>query len=452
MPVTDQTPDVMLYDSNGVELAVANGVAIPVGTRGLLAAGSDGTNARFILLDASGRQLAVGAAASGAAVAGNPVLVAGSDGANARTLLTDATGKLIIGTTGATDVTSTGNLNALNVAVQVALAGLAGAGMQLSAGTLIGTLVAELSFDGGTTWVSTFFFDPTTDLTASSLVFSAANTATARSFFASSGASHVRVRVSAFTSGTASCQLRASAVENSTLTTLDSTNIKGTQFGTVTTAATTNVPIRASTYNEPAANAQRSISSANANDTAAGTGARQVRITYYTATFTGPFTEDVTLNGVAAVNTVATNICYIESIKVISVGSGGQNAGILTLFNATAGGGGTLATVNAGDNQTLWAQHYVATGKQCSVSIISGHNSNASNGTIVTLRSKSLGGTAPDIQISDFIRVGGRGGIQASRPRTVPLIVTGPARLLLYGAPEGTPSITTRASFDYYDQ
>lgn len=452
MPVTDQTPDVMLYDSNGVELAVANGIAIPVGTRGLLAAGSDGANARFVLVDASGRQLAVGAAANGAAVAGNPVLMAGSDGANARTLLTDATGKLQVAASGGGDVTATGNLNALNATVQVALSGLSGAGMQLAAGTLIGTLVAELSFDDGTTWVSTFFFDPATDLTSSSIVFGAANTATARSFFASSGVSHVRVRVSAFTSGTASAQLRASVVDASTLQTLESTDVKGTKFGTVTTTATTNVPLRASTYNEPAANAQRSISSANANDTAAGTGARQVRITYYTATFTGPFTEDVALNGVAAVNTVATNICYIESIVVISVGSGGQNAGILTLFNATAGGGGTLATVNAGDNQTLWAQHYVATGKRCSVTLIAGHNNNASNGTLMTLRNKPLGGTAPDIQISDFIRAGSGSGGQVSRLYTVPLIVLGPARLLLYGAPEGTPNIISRGSFDYYDQ
>jgi len=96
MPVNDQTPDVMLYDSNGVEMAVANGVAIPVGTRGLLSVGSDGANARFLLVDASGRQIAVGAAASGAVPAGNPALVAGSDGAAVRTLLTDTTGRLYV--------------------------------------------------------------------------------------------------------------------------------------------------------------------------------------------------------------------------------------------------------------------------------------------------------------------------------------------------------------------
>lgn len=54
----------------------------------VIAGGSDGTNARYILVDSSGRQITVGAAASGAAVAGNPVLVGGSDGTNARTIRT----------------------------------------------------------------------------------------------------------------------------------------------------------------------------------------------------------------------------------------------------------------------------------------------------------------------------------------------------------------------------
>lgn len=44
----------------------------------------DGTNQRFCLTDTSGRPIVVGAAASGAAVTGNPVLGGGSDGTNAR--------------------------------------------------------------------------------------------------------------------------------------------------------------------------------------------------------------------------------------------------------------------------------------------------------------------------------------------------------------------------------
>ncbi len=91
-------------------MAVANGVAIPGGTRGYLQAGSDGANARFVSVDTSGRQLAVGAAASGAAVAGNPVLTAGSDGANARSLLVDASGRQIaVGAAAAAAAAPVGN-------------------------------------------------------------------------------------------------------------------------------------------------------------------------------------------------------------------------------------------------------------------------------------------------------------------------------------------------------
>lgn len=56
--------------------------------------GSDGTNVRRILTDTSGRQIAVGAAASGATAAGNPVLIAGVDtaGPNARAIHTDSAG------------------------------------------------------------------------------------------------------------------------------------------------------------------------------------------------------------------------------------------------------------------------------------------------------------------------------------------------------------------------
>lgn len=49
-----------------------------------------------VLVDTAGRALVSGAAADGAAVAGNPVLVAGSDGTNAQTIRTDAAGDVLI--------------------------------------------------------------------------------------------------------------------------------------------------------------------------------------------------------------------------------------------------------------------------------------------------------------------------------------------------------------------
>lgn len=115
MPVNDQTPDVVLYDSNGVEMNVSNGVATPVGTRGLIVAGTDGTTTRFISTDTSGRQITVGAAAAGVPPIGNPQVVAGSDG-NVRVLKTDATGQLYVITGGSAEQAT---WSALAPAVQI---------------------------------------------------------------------------------------------------------------------------------------------------------------------------------------------------------------------------------------------------------------------------------------------------------------------------------------------
>ncbi len=148
--------------------------------------------------------------------------------------------------------------------------------------------------------------------------------------------------------------------------------INGFTHGRVATSATTTVPIRATTYTEPASAAQRSVASASANDTSAGTGARTVRITYFDGSMNGPYTETVTLNGTTPVNTTATDIRYVEKIEVLTVGSGGVNAGIITLYGSTAGGGGTVGTIAASDNQTFWAHHYVRNGKTANITSITG--------------------------------------------------------------------------------
>lgn len=109
-------------------------------------------------------------------------------------------------------VGSAGTLNALNAVATVSTSGHSSVGMFLAAGTLVGTIIPEISMDGGTTWVPTFFDDPSTGNKVSSIVFSVANTATTRTIIGAGGTSTARVRVSAFTSGTASCTLRATEV------------------------------------------------------------------------------------------------------------------------------------------------------------------------------------------------------------------------------------------------
>jgi hypothetical protein len=86
---------VILTDTSGrVENVGAAASGAAVAGNPVLIAGSDGTDARTVLTDTSGRIENVGAAASGAAVAGNPVLIGGSDGTDARTILTDTSGRV----------------------------------------------------------------------------------------------------------------------------------------------------------------------------------------------------------------------------------------------------------------------------------------------------------------------------------------------------------------------
>jgi hypothetical protein len=127
----------------------------------------------------------------------------------------------IQGVTGATELpvvandnTATGVLGALNASVSILLAGTMGVGFQLAAGTLVGTIVAELSFDGGTTWNTTFIDNPTTSSKVSSIVFGSSNTATAGTIVGAGGAGLARMRVSAYTSGTANITLRSSQIND----------------------------------------------------------------------------------------------------------------------------------------------------------------------------------------------------------------------------------------------
>ena len=116
--------------------------------------------------------------------------------------------------------------------------------------------------------------------------------------------------------------------------------LSGVIGGYIGTSAVTLVACRATTYTEPASAAQRSVASSSASDSAAGTGTRTIRITYYDNSMNGPYYEDITMNGTTPVNTVATNIRFIECICSMTVGSNGGNVGTITLFNSTAGGGG----------------------------------------------------------------------------------------------------------------
>lgn len=237
------------------------------------------------------------------------------------------------------------------------------------------------------------------------------------------------------------------------VTTAPGNTVPGIGIGYITTTTTTPAAVRATTYTEQTSNAQRSIASASANDTAAGTGARTAKITYYTATFTGPYTETLTLNGTTGVNTVATNICYIEKIEVLTAGSGGANAGIITLYSAINKGGVAIGTIAASDNRTFWAHHYVATGMILRItSVCVGHNgTTVGSGGLFVLRSTTLGVSGGiDVQVADFVRLYGQSST-ITRNYGSPIKLSGPVRVTAWVTPESSTSVIYRAAFDYYE-
>jgi hypothetical protein len=234
---------------------------------------------------------------------------------------------------------------------------------------------------------------------------------------------------------------------------LPTTNSKFT-FGTVTTAAINiQVPVEKTTYTEQATNGQRSFASSNPGDAAAGTGARTILLTYYDQTCAGPFTETITMNGTSRVNTVATNICFIESIKVLTVGSNGSNLGTITMFTQPTSGGTTIGTVAVGDNQTFWAHHYVAAGTTCYIFGFSVNNASTAvgNGAVFVLKADdpTVSGSVSN-QISDYHRLYGQSST-STRTYLSPIQVPGPAFIRAYVSPESNTSMVQRASFDYID-
>lgn len=221
-------------------------------------------------------------------------------------------------------------------------------------------------------------------------------------------------------------------------------------IGYVTTASTGFAAVRASAYSEPSSNAQRSLASSDAADASAGTGARVVRITYFDSSLSGVLTEDVTLSGTTPVNTVASDICFIESIVVISAGSQLANVGTVTLFAGTAGGGGAIGSVLPGDNQSQWCHHYVAASARAKLTGFSGHSRGPAGGTLHIRQTLPTIANTPETTIAPVIRLSP--GVDAHIPfDRSPIIVVGPARIAAYVKPESPISNDWQAGFDYYE-
>ncbi len=133
------------------------------------------------------------------------------------------------------------------------------------------------------------------------------------------------------------------------------------RFGNLTSTSASEVLVSARAYVEQASQAQRSIQSTSATDSdGAGTGARQVRITYLDSNYVLK-TEDVFTNGTTKVNTVATDIRFIERFEVIK---GVAAVGAIQLMTGTTGGATEFCGISVGTTEAFLCHHYVPAGKR----------------------------------------------------------------------------------------
>lgn len=216
--------------------------------------------------------------------------------------------------------------------------------------------------------------------------------------------------------------------------------------GYVATSATSNAAVRATPYTAPGSNGQRSLVSTSANDTAAGTGARTVLVTYLDAAF-AVHQETVTLNGTTPVNTAGTNIAYVESMKVATVGAGAVNAGVISMTSAVAGGGSTVGSIAVADQQTWWCHHYVPAGVTCYLLSFSGAGTVVGGVTnLIHLPSLAVAG-APTTQIGPILVHSAPG--RDEHKFDAPLAIPGPDLVYANEAPLAVTASKTFANIEY---
>jgi len=105
---------------------------------------------------------------------------------------------------------------------------------------------------------------------------------------------------------------------------------------------------------------QLQLSSSSANDTSAGTGVQTLDV-HYLDTSGVEQQETIIMNGVTPVNTVATDIDFIQWIHTKTVGAGGVAAGNISAEDT--GGAVVYEYLAAGGNQSLSAKYKVPTAK-----------------------------------------------------------------------------------------
>lgn len=236
--------------------------------------------------------------------------------------------------------------------------------------------------------------------------------------------------------------------------------LSGSLADTVTaymgTSAASNQAIRATAYTEQTGSGVfRSLKSSVGTDVSGSTGAWQVQIKYYDDSMNGPFYETVNLNGTGSVNTVNTNIRFVDWMKSVLVGSNGINDGTITLFNGANGVGSAIGTIAAGDGQTFWSHHYVRSGRvaymrQYAYGTVTNPGVAANGMKVFARRSQPLTPNSYTEIKGTWIRVVPASSTQQGSYE-VPFQFPGPCRMELVARPDTTGSATVFTAYGYYE-
>jgi hypothetical protein len=255
-----------------------------------------------------------------------------------------------------------GTFAALNSTVQISMLGNESVGFQIAAGTFIGDLLPETSFDNGLTWNQTYFSMATTFTKQAVIGFASANTATAGTIVVPGGTNLVRIRAFVYTSGTCSITINASKSDDPTLATFITPSANpmppslAIMGGSVTTAAPT--------YTTALANALSLNTSGGLRVDGSGV-TQPVSGTVATTQSTSPWADNITEIGGVAVAAVAkgvqaTNALGVQELKdsgrtplvyEISAVAGVTTEALLSLTPLTgfvAGAAATTFTITSG--------------------------------------------------------------------------------------------------------
>lgn len=387
-------------------------------------------NSAVTIIDLAGNSAVV---TSGSTSTASGLMVAGSDGAIAHFLLTDTSGRQII----------TGSVN------------VSGSfGSQDSSGRqyVVGTVASGSTAQGNPLIIA--------GVDSAGVVRALLLDSSGRTQNSSSGSVSIGIDVSGSVKALATDSYGTVFIQDAAVGMLQGRftgSFAGSMRGKVVTNATTEAAIRQTTYTEQTGSVQRSLNSLNASDSSAGTGARTVKVTYYVSgsgasSITGPFTEDVTLNGTTAQNMTATNVCYVESLEVITAGSNGSNVGAIQIFTTTAGGGSVFGSIAAGARRTNWCHHYVASGRTMYMqSLYASSTAASSNQEHFAVRSQStlLPNAAERFVIDDITTEGSSPALLITF--STPHAVVGPAKVIGYVTPDNGPVQTNSLSVDYIE-